>query len=388
MTPRALRGWRWLHTWSSLVCTSFLLVLCITGLPLIFSQEIEAADSVPLPDVTGPAAANRESLDRIVRTARVLHPGEIVRFVFIDDDEPRAKVVMAPADVPDRSRDHRVEFDMRTGSLVVDSPAISARPGSAMGWARQLHTDLTAGFTGEMVLAVVGLIFVLSLVSGVALYGPYMRRLDFGAVRTRARRSRWLDRHNLLGICIVAWAVVVGGTGIFNELSKPLSAHWRRTGMSALLHDYRRLPLLAAQPDAVQSAADAVTAALPGRNITSIIFPSQSFSNPHHFLLWTNGNTALTHRLFTAALVDAQTGRLTAVARMPAYLRLLQLSRPLHFGDYGGLPLKIVWALLDLVAIAVLRSGLYLWLDRTVRNPPGLTSPRRRPAAPAAPTET
>jgi uncharacterized iron-regulated membrane protein len=49
---------------------------------------------------------------------------------------------------------------------------------------------------------------------------------------------------------------------------------------------------------------------------------------------------------------------------MPWYLRALEVSRPLHFGDYGGKPLKIIWALLDLVTILVLGSGLYLWLSR------------------------
>jgi len=33
-------------------------------------------------------------------------------------------------------------------------------------------------------------------------------------------------------------------------------------------------------------------------------------------------------------------------------------------GDYGGVPLKIIWILLDLVTIAVLGSGLYLWISR------------------------
>ena len=42
----------------------------------------------------------------------------------------------------------------------------------------------------------------------------------------------------------------------------------------------------------------------------------------------------------------------------------MYLSQPLHFGDYAGLPLKILWALLDVVAIVVLVSGLYLWLGR------------------------
>jgi uncharacterized iron-regulated membrane protein len=49
---------------------------------------------------------------------------------------------------------------------------------------------------------------------------------------------------------------------------------------------------------------------------------------------------------------------------MPWYLRALEVSRPLHFGDYGGLPLKILWALLDVITIVILVSGLYLWIAR------------------------
>jgi len=42
----------------------------------------------------------------------------------------------------------------------------------------------------------------------------------------------------------------------------------------------------------------------------------------------------------------------------------LQISRPLHFGDYGGVPLKVIWAAFDLAIIFVLVSGLYLWFAR------------------------
>ena len=44
-----------------------------------------------------------------------------------------------------------------------------------------------------------------------------------------------------------------------------------------------------------------------------------------------------------------------------ALLKALLVSQPLHFGDYGGMPLKIIWALLDGFTIIVLGSGLYLW---------------------------
>jgi uncharacterized iron-regulated membrane protein len=41
MQAVTLRRWGWVHKWSSLVSTLFILLLCLTGLPLIFSHEIE-----------------------------------------------------------------------------------------------------------------------------------------------------------------------------------------------------------------------------------------------------------------------------------------------------------------------------------------------------------
>lgn len=45
---------------------------------------------------------------------------------------------------------------------------------------------------------------------------------------------------------------------------------------------------------------------------------------------------------------------------MPWYMTALFVSQPLHFGDYGGMPMKIIWALLDVMTIIVLGSGLVL----------------------------
>ncbi len=53
--------------------------------------------------------------------------------------------------------------------------------------------------------------------------------------------------------------------------------------------------------------------------------------------------------------------------RVRSGLTAFQLSHPLHFGDYGGLPLKLLWAALDILTIVVLGSGLYLWLAKGKR---------------------
>ncbi len=98
--------------------------------------------------------------------------------------------------------------------------------------------------------------------------------------------------------------------------------------------------------------------------VTGIIFPNPVMSTAHHFLVYTKGRTPVTSRLFTPVLVDAETGQVAMAKPFPWYIRTLEVSRPLHFGDYGGFPLKVIWALFDLATILVLGSGIYLWISR------------------------
>lgn len=98
--------------------------------------------------------------------------------------------------------------------------------------------------------------------------------------------------------------------------------------------------------------------------VVSVVYPGNAFGSPYHYLLWAKGNEPFSSRLFTPTLVNARTGRIEAVVRMPFYLRALEVSRPLHFGDYGGWPLKVLWVLFDVAAIVVLASGVYLWIVR------------------------
>jgi uncharacterized iron-regulated membrane protein len=90
------------------------------------------------------------------------------------------------------------------------------------------------------------------------------------------------------------------------------------------------------------------------------------------------GSEPFTSKLFQPVLVDAKTAQVSASPKLPWYLTALLVSQPLHFGDYGGMPMQIIWALLDVATIIVLGSGLYLWLKR------GNTVPVASKAKPAA----
>jgi uncharacterized iron-regulated membrane protein len=363
----ALRRWAWIHKWTSLVCTAFLLLLCLTGLPLVFHHELSDLLSDDPRHAALPPDTALVDLDMLAADARQRHPDRVVWFVFVDDDEPQVVVGLLPSPSASPAEVLRLTFDARTGQLLKEIAPMAGRPPGFLELMLRLHKDLFAGLAGELLLGAMGLLFVAAIVSGLVLYAPFAGKLAFGEIRRRrGRRVRWLDLHNLLGVVTVAWALVVGVTGALNELSHPLFQLWQRTDVQAMLQPYRGQPT--PRPDelsSVQGAFDTVRRALPDMTVTSVIFPAERpFATPYHYLVWTKGASALTARLFTPVLVDARTGAVAAMVAMPWYLRALQVSRPLHFGDYGGLPLKIIWALLDLVTIAVLVSGLYLWLSR------------------------
>lgn len=359
MTQRAIKRWYLVHKWTSLVCTLFLLMLCITGLPLIFHDEIDAAMGGPVPATTVPPGA-RPDLDRIVAQARRDHPGQVVTFLTWNLDEPIITAVIAPSFTADEDQTVTQNFDARTGALLAADPSYL----KVSIFLLKIHETLFMGLPGTLFLGVMGLLLVAALVSGVVVYVPFMRKLDFATVRKdRSTRLKWLDLHNLIGIVTLAWLAVVGVTGVINTLSGPAAALWQGTELVKMVAPYRSLPP-PAHFASLDRIVDNTLRASPGMGVSTIAFPGSPFASKRHYTVFLRGSTPVTRRLIAPRLVDAETGQLVASRDMPLYVKTLFLSQPLHFGDYAGMPLKILWALLDLAAIAVLGSGVYLWLGR------------------------
>jgi uncharacterized iron-regulated membrane protein len=217
---------------------------------------------------------------------------------------------------------------------------------------------------GKLFLGFMGLLLLAAIVSGVVLYAPFMRKLDFGTVRHgRTARLRWLDLHNLLGIVTVVWALVVGTTGVVNTLADVLLKVWQFTEIAEMTRPYQGQPA-PTRLASMQAAIAHAEAAEPGMKVGFVAFPGTPFASPHHYGVYMHGDQALTSRLYKPVLVDAQTAAVTDRRSLPWYLTALLISQPLHFGDYGGAGMQFVWALLDVATIIVLGSGLYLWIRR------------------------
>ncbi len=359
MSNGAFRAWYLVHKWTSLVCTVFLLMLCLTGLPLIFHDEIDhLIDGERVLAEVAPGTPWK-TLDDVLAVALAARPGEKPLFLSFDTDQPVVNVTTGPTVDATVAQMHFQSYDRRTAE-----PVLTASDSGVMHFILQLHTDMFLGLPGELFLGFMGLLFFAAVVSGVVVYTPFMRKLRFGTVRTsRKRRTKWLDAHNLLGIVTVMWVSVVGLTGVINTLATPLVDLWRHDELAEMVRPYADKPIPAVFSSLGAAVATAVAAA-PDMEPQFVAFPGVSFSSNHHYAVWLRGKTPAGSQLHKPALIDAETGVLTEIRSMPWYMLALRLSQPLHFGDYGGLPMKILWALLDIAAIVILASGLYLWLAR------------------------
>lgn len=363
VSRKTIRIWYLVHKWSSLIPTAFLLMLCITGLPLVFHDEIDAAMGQDAEQALSgvPSAEGGLPLDAMLDRALDERPGEVPLFMAFSQDSPLITVTTGPSPDAPGSAMHLQFLDRATGAALGPAPT-----NPLMDFMLQLHTDMFLGLPGMLFLGVMGLSFVVALVSGTVLYAPFMRRLRFATLRTRrSLRVKRLDRHNFIGVVILAWAVVVGGTGAINAFADPLIDGWRDGEVAEMTAAYAGQQALS--PDRYGSLDDAMAAAqraLPERSPQFIGFPGGAWSSGHHYAIFFQGDRPVTQHLLTPALIDAATGELTDARTMPAINQALMMSKPLHFGDYGGLPLKIVWALLTLATIWVLWTGLFLWLRR------------------------
>lgn len=364
LSARSLKTWSWLHKWSSLVCTVFMLLLCLTGLPLIFEDQISEALGHEARPPALAADAPRISLDRVMEIAQARFLDKHGRFASQSVDDDRVWYVTMSEKPPAPGGLKQVAVDARTGEVLAEPPL----EGGVMKFIEHLHVDLFAGLPGMLFLGAMGLLLLVSLVSGAVLYAPFMRRLRFGEVR-RGRSSwvKWLDLHNLLGIVTLVWVFVVGATGVINTLADLLVKQWQATELRQMVRAYEGQPPLE-RPGSLQAAVSAALAHQPGMAVKFVAFPGTSFSSPHHYGVFVRGDTPLTQRITKPVLVDALTGQVTDSRDLPWYLTALQVSRPLHFGDYGGLPLQLLWAVLDVISILVLGSGLYLWWAKHVQR--------------------
>lgn len=349
------------HIYVGLFVAIHLLILTLTGSVLLFKDEIEGHEATEASE----NLSRRLPLEPIFQSVLQKYPGERPLAFSMEETHPQiAQLRLGKENSKLFRGSRRVYMDITSG-LEVEAPQ---KTGSFMDWMLRLHREFLLGSNGKLYVGFMGLLYAFTLISGFFIYGNFAKKTKFAEIRLQSPRTLAGDLHRFLGMTVFAWGLLIAVTGMFLGLSSSLLK----------IYQYHELQKLSAQyptaPTQGRASLDKVLAsaqnALPQSSFEYLAFADSQFSPPGHHLVLMHGNTPFTERLVELVVVDAMTGELTEVRALPWYLKFTMLSEPLHFGNYGGLFLKVLWLSLSLLSLALPLLGLYIWWSRRRKTAP------------------
>lgn len=343
------------HSWLGVIAGIALLVIGLTGSVLVFKQEIDGwlnPDLVLSSDPSG---------------GRLTHDEYFKRLQANLTDKRIAGWGMAPqkgfADAV-----YAIPVGASEGIMIYVDPATATPRGegeSVGDWLLKLHFSFFADHVGELLAGLFGVVFCLLSVTGVIIYRNFWKSL----LRLRwnmSARIFFSDLHKMAGISTTAFNLILGFTGAWWNLSH-LLGHAMEEAPEPVVQDVVRHWSDSVSIDQLVSAANRK---LPGYQVNWISLPREQGGDVMMFGA-IEGQGALRSPYGSIVTFDGNTGALkSAIAAHEADIgsQVLDAFRPLHYGNFGGLPVKILWCLGGLAPAVLSISGTLLWWKRRFRG--------------------
>lgn len=374
------RNFKWLyraHLFAGLFVSVHGLVLFLSGALLLFKNEIQSLAKAPV--VATETVPRRADLyDAVLRDVRARFPADRPLSFALDEENPDILQIRLGMNGAKEFRGaRRLTYDARTAE-----PVERVRDdGGFFAWLLELHRDLLLGANGKLYVGFVGLVFLFTLISGAFIYGGFMKKVSFGEIRRLTWRTVFSDLHKFVGMSVLFWGLLIGATGTLLAFNSTLLKIYQSTELKELNRKYQGGE--ARGLASLDRVVEAAQAAKPEGVASFIAFPDTQFSVPNHFIVLMRGREGFSEKLIDLVIVDAASGAVNEVRELPLYLKTLVLSEPLHFGDYGGLPLKILWLAFTLMLLMMPISGLIIFYQRKKKRAPVALPAARTPSRPS-----
>lgn len=349
---------KWLFKWHSrfaLLAFLPLLVICVTGSVLVFKHEI---DALLMPDAVR-VAPEGERLGLGVledRLQRQVPDHEVVGWALFQDPGRTDLVYVIPHGSDEW---HYVLVDPYSGQLRAGPVGLTDH---FTDWLLALHYMFLIDDPGLVMTSVCALMLCFLGITGLVLHRRFWR--NFFTLRWRARLIVYFsDLHKMIGVVASPVLLVLGITGgywnimhVIEEIEEHAGGAEHHVMQSRLYSDSLELDgLLAQARESVEDFEPAYITFPYEPGVTFRVFGDVPEPNP------------LISQYASMVAFDPQTGaRLSTFDIRDAGFgaRLLDSFRRLHFGDFGGLPTRIFYAVVGLSPLVLAVTGLTLWAIR------------------------
>jgi Uncharacterized iron-regulated membrane protein len=367
--------WR-LHHWVGLYTGILIGVLSLTGAVAVFIPEIDELivkhyyDAASAPSPSGIPQFGK-SIDSLIKR----YPDYSSLTINLPDQDgqtAKADMTIRPPD-----QDGLVRYDFFIDAGMDRIVGQRNQQNSLANYLRQMHVRLYEGYWGRQLVGLGGIALAVVTITGLLIYGNFMKKQAWPNLRkTLDMRIIMADWHKLLGISAMAFNLVIAITGAWLGL-QPWLMRWLEIETP---NTFKAPIVMEADADKTQYIDwQAVLAA------TKTEFPELI---PRHLAPSTNGSASITVRGNIAGQIYERNIN-TLVISKSGYTPIFKydvreqsfghkfyfIQEAVHFGDFGGLLLKAVYAILGLTSGFLSISGFVIFLFRRNKKKGNSTAP-------------
>jgi uncharacterized iron-regulated membrane protein len=349
------------HLWTGVGLGLYLLAISISGSVLVFQQD--ALDDTQTS--AGTFATPLLSFGESVGVARKAHPNG--KLLYLDNRNRNAIVVSVL--LTDKQGMLVVNVDRCSRRIVDDS--VRQRRHPIVSFLEDFHNQLLSGSTGERLNAIGGgLLFFMSL-TGIVLWWPGHR--NWRRALTVSWRARWprvnFDLHLALGFWTLLFVAMWGITGLY--FGFPFQFRKAVSALSPIVDMPRAsnwkpgqtiLPLDQFIQEAMRR--------FPG---TEFVFLTSGTEEEHGSI------TVLLSRDRRIPLeverdivyFQPSTAEILGTEESSHWTwgdKLLMWAYTVHFGDFGGLPTKLLWMVVGAIPVVLTITGYLMWWNRVLKK--------------------
>ena len=348
-TGKRLFAW---HHWCGLIVGLFLLMMSLTGSLLVFAEEIETAE------ISFFNKTNNESgvffIDSSLRKVQSKYPGWEIRLY----DQPKKNETIIYELRRDTESKKIYVHPINGTFLHVNDNAKN----ELQRWLLLLHYTLFAGTIGKVTVFFIGLMFLITLFTGLWVYRrSFVKVLSFKTrINKKSTRGTFSSLHRIIGVWSIIFNLLMVFTGLVlsyqvaTNALKMVPAKNITTAAPEISIDQVRNKVLAKYEDfnihLVRVRPNSQQVQVLGR------FDNDPSWYGHYYSGF----------VFNGLTIEEESK--IFMRDLPIMERLVKMCGPLHFGNYGGLILKIFYSLLGLTPAFLSISGFIIWIKKKKRK--------------------
>ncbi len=232
-------------------------------------------------------------------------------------------------------------------------------------WITGLHQNLLLPPEGRQLVGFIGIGLFFSSLSGLTIW--MLRSQSWKAIFRISWRASWnkvnFDLHRSIGVVANALLLVISFTGICLGFPDTFRAFAETvTGTSAA-----RMTRISVQSSDMAKPLDAylqaALGAVPGGTIRELRFPQEA-GRPAVARIWLKGDYREdgSNNQVTLDPASARVLGVDAAANWTPARRIAALPAPIHYAEWGGPAVKMLWCLTGLTPSFLFLSGVWFWM--------------------------